>query len=296
MLFRKNLSHRPLHFAACATLTLGATAFGQLVQLPEISGVTVDNIHNTITIDGSFLFGRNVMPFPSVTLGGVSLIVDPRSTASSIMAAIPSPDPFNAGTYPLVLVPLKSAGTPDLTQMAAFVVALGAVGPQGPQGLTGPQGPFGSPGPMGPAGPQGPFGLIGPQGPPGNPAIPAVYFTANHTGLSVSNAQTSVATVTVPAGTYTVEGKIQIVNSSVALGSTIQCWISESPSATTLDTSRMIVLSPNDSRTLGLMAVTAVTSPASLTAYCQSSDTQAGDVASAANVTFWAVLANVTAQ
>lgn len=51
-------------------------------------------------------------------------------------------------------------------------VALGLVGPRGPQGqagLQGPAGPQGPDGPQGPAGPDGPIGLTGPAGPPGPP-------------------------------------------------------------------------------------------------------------------------------
>jgi hypothetical protein len=371
MSFEKDSRRMRLALAASAALMLCSTAFGQLLQSPQITGVLVDNLNNVITIEGGLLFGRVGMPNPTVTLGGVPLIIESGATPRSITLAIPSPNPFTPGTYALSLVPLKSDGSADLLQTTGFEVAVGTIGPQGfqgpvgpagplglagpagPIGLTGPQGPGGPIGPLGPVGlagpagpigltgPQGPEGLVGPQGaigvagpagpigltgpqglqgpvgltgpagavgltgpagavgltgPAGSPAIPAVYFTAIHTGIAIGNAQTSVATLTVPAGSFTIAGKVQIVNSSVAVGSSIQCWVTETPSASTLDTSRMTVLSPNDSRTLGLMAVTTTAGNTVVTAYCQSSDTQAGDTASAANVTLSATLANVFGQ
>ena len=71
-----------------------------------------------------------------------------------------------AGTYVLEVIGGNGEARRD-----AFGVALGEVGPQGPQGDAGPQGPQGDAGPQGPqgdAGPQGPQGDAGPQGPQGD--------------------------------------------------------------------------------------------------------------------------------
>ena len=82
-------------------------------------------------------------------------------------------------------------------------------GPQGPQGLkgdTGPQGPQGLKGDTGTQGPQGPKGDTGPAGPAGASSLPYAYLTRVATvDIPNDNAGwTKVATLSLPAGTYSV--------------------------------------------------------------------------------------------
>ena len=80
------------------------------------------------------------------------------------------------------------------------------IGPQGPQGVAGPAGP------VGPTGPTGPTGPAGPAGPSG---ISHAYVDAPDPTTSVSlrnEDTTTVASVTVPAGSYLIFGKTALIN------------------------------------------------------------------------------------
>jgi len=70
---------------------------------------------------------------------------------------------------------------------------IGPQGPQGPQGIQGPQGAMGSIGSQGPAGPAGAAGTNG---------FSHIYTASG--GNTLSNSQVTMATVTVPAGSYLV--------------------------------------------------------------------------------------------
>jgi hypothetical protein len=75
------------------------------------------------------------------------------------------------------------------------------IGPQGPQGLQGPQGPTGA------TGSQGPTGPTGPQGPAG---VGHAYVASG--SLDFNNNQATVASLTLPAGSYIIFGKGQLYN------------------------------------------------------------------------------------
>ena len=69
--------------------------------------------------------------------------------------------------------------------------------------LIGPQGPAGPQGPVGPTGPEGPTGPQGPQGPQGTPGENGVAHAWTGSGqASISNSQVTLASVTVPGGSY----------------------------------------------------------------------------------------------
>lgn len=68
----------------------------------------------------------------------------------------------------------------------------------GPQGPAGPQGPTGATGATGPAGPSGP---TGPQGPAGANGVGHAW-TGGGTFMNINNSQVTLASVTVPAGSY----------------------------------------------------------------------------------------------
>ena len=108
-----------------------------------------------------------------------------------------------------------------------------ATGPTGPMGDPGPAGPIGRTGPVGPTGPAGPAGSAGPSGatgpigPAGNPgftggpgptgptgATGPSSAVSNYTGdptLPLTTTFADVVDVTVPAGSYFVIGKVEIV-------------------------------------------------------------------------------------
>lgn len=77
------------------------------------------------------------------------------------------------------------------------------IGPQGPQGIQGPQGPVGPAGPTGPTGPQGPAGANG---------VGRAYANGNDGDVSLDNSFPTVASVTVPAGSYLIFGKTMLIN------------------------------------------------------------------------------------
>jgi hypothetical protein len=72
----------------------------------------------------------------------------------------------------------------------------------GPQGIQGPQGPVGLAGPTGPTGPQGPAGANG---------VGHAYANSN-ASVGLDNSFPTVASVTVPAGSYLIFGKTDIFN------------------------------------------------------------------------------------
>jgi hypothetical protein len=93
-------------------------------------------------------------------------------------------------------------------------------GPIGPQG---PAGPMGATGPAGPIGPQGSMGLTGLQGPAG-PAGPSAAFTNYGAGFQrIDEGLTqTVASVTLPAGTYTLAAAIAGIR--VGDGVNVNCY------------------------------------------------------------------------
>jgi hypothetical protein len=86
-------------------------------------------------------------------------------------------------------------------------------GPRGPMGLPGPQGVTGSQGPQGPTGPQGPAGPTGPEGPAGPSGLSHAFAAINDAGAFLRNfSDTTVVSLTVPAGTYVIYGKTLLFN------------------------------------------------------------------------------------
>jgi hypothetical protein len=120
--------------------------------------------------------------------------------------------------------PQGPPGPPGATGAQGPPGATGAPGPPGATGAPGPPGPPGAPGPPGPTGAQGPpgppgaTGLQGPQGtqgPPGpqGPTGPSDAYSDHRPDLNqISNAFETVASVSVPAGSYTVAFKALVGN------------------------------------------------------------------------------------
>jgi hypothetical protein len=106
-------------------------------------------------------------------------------------------------------------------KLPASIGAVGAQGPPGPagsgrgtQGPTGPQGPRGATGPTGGSGPQGPPGPQGPQGPVG-PSQAYVNYGGPAQTFSPGLTKT-MATVTVPPGSYTLLANVRYSQGSVS--------------------------------------------------------------------------------
>ena len=92
--------------------------------------------------------------------------------------------------------------------------APGAPGAQGPPGATGPQGPTGAQGATGPTGP------AGPQGPPGPSSLPAAFRTTPGSVSALAQGFnvpfTQVMTKSLPAGTYVLWYRINVLNNNNA--------------------------------------------------------------------------------
>lgn len=141
------------------------------------------------------------------------------------------------------------------------------------KGQTGPQGPVG---PAGPQGPQGPQGLVGPQGPRG----PSAGFTASTDDVVLTNgtADTSVVSLTLPAGSYIVQAKlVPFISSGV---DSMHCDLLGTDGATVLDQDYATLNAITDSfgstfgdTTIGLLA-SLTTSGGTISVGCE--DNQSG--------------------
>jgi len=151
---------------------------------PSILKVTVNSAVTTITISGSN-FG---FVTPTVTIDGKSVAVE---VYTSDLVIGPLPANLAAGSYQVVL-------TNNSTQLkASFDTTIGAAGPQGPAGPTGPQGP------------------AGPTGPPGPVNI---YYTADFSTVTLTTSMVSIASLSLPAGSYWISAKLYFNNPNSSAG------------------------------------------------------------------------------
>jgi hypothetical protein len=81
--------------------------------------------------------------------------------------------------------------------------------------LIGPQGPAGPQGPMGATGPAGPTGPTGPQGPAGANGVGHAWTASG--SQSINNTQVTLASVTVPAGSYLIFAEAFVGNADPGL-------------------------------------------------------------------------------
>lgn len=166
-------------------------------------------------------------------------------------ASIPSPKGVITGCVlpSLQLRIIDTAVTPACNSNE-YTVSWNQAGPIGPQGATGITGPQGPQGPTGPAGPQGPTGATGPAG------LSHVYFVTNNTGgvaIGGFGTPSVLASVTVPAGTYLVDGLCRIYGGT---GGFVECFIDPGRSPSYL-TRGVTYLPPTDPRSgVGLGSLT----------------------------------------
>ncbi|HEX6161891.1 MAG TPA: IPT/TIG domain-containing protein [Vicinamibacterales bacterium] len=138
-----------------------------------------------------------------VTLAGLE--VGPIISWTDTQISVPLPA-FPPGSYLLTVTRglADGKGRPSVTDVNVFEVALGAVGPKGEKGDQGAQGPQGIQGEKGDKGDTGDPGLQGPAG------ISAAYanYGAGYVTIGEGLTQT-VSSVTVPAGTYVLNGVVK---------------------------------------------------------------------------------------
>ena len=169
----------------------------------RVTQVQTDYVAKTLTIAVSDLDKAKHLAAPKVRLAGsplvvVNSVVNNIAHTGVITANLPSPVP--TGSFLLQVAWGKDEDDREHT----FSLALGLVGPQGPQGPAGSQGPQGATGPQGPQGPVGPQGPAGPSsgGPPFVWVCTPVFAPNTTTGggffrqdLYVFNGGTSTANV-----------------------------------------------------------------------------------------------------
>lgn len=132
----------------------------------SITGAEPNFQRNTLLISGQNLGesqfeGSASLFVPTVgTLPLRLLAFDPAT--QELLAELPAGISSTPGSLLLSVSSGKGGKDND-----AFVVTIGAVGPQGEVGPQGPQGDTGAQGPQGDTGPTGPTGATGPQGDPG---------------------------------------------------------------------------------------------------------------------------------
>lgn len=127
---------------------------------PNIENVVADLVGNTLSINGSNLYGEGTL-IPVVILPGYGPLVVMEALPNKIVAYLPVGGVV-AGDYRLLV---ETSQTPPLS--STYDLTIGAVGPEGPQGETGETGPQGETGAIGAIGSQGEQGLTGPIGPQG---------------------------------------------------------------------------------------------------------------------------------
>jgi hypothetical protein len=127
-----------------------------------IRSARLDESGSVLTIKGQAL------RHPSDRGPFVTLDLEPLEVTSAsdeeVIAVLPHR--LAAGTYLLTVVRRSPYGR--VTDLGAFNLTVGAVGPEGPAG---PAGPPGTPGPAGSPGTRGPVGAQGPPGPSGPNAL-----------------------------------------------------------------------------------------------------------------------------
>jgi hypothetical protein len=182
---------------------------------------------------------------------GIALV---PSSGSKISVSFDSKENIftsHTAQLPLVLVSAGPQGPQGPAGPQGATGLTGAIGPQGATGLTGPQGPQGLQGLVGAAGPQGPIGPQGPQGPPGLGGA-AVYFTRPVScGAAIASFSTvdcfapysnsislggtlgsgslhpvTIASLQVPAGSYTVTATVMVGDESGDSFLTVGCSLS----------------------------------------------------------------------
>lgn len=132
-----------------------------------------------------------------------------------------SPQPASSATGVITACVAKKGGAMRVVSTAGKctrkekVLTFNQAGPQGAPGQDGQPGPAGKPGDAGvpgAAGPTGPTGPIGPTGPSGSPGLSKLY-TDSVAGdvkppVGMVDYAMSVATLTLPKGTYAVQGRL----------------------------------------------------------------------------------------
>jgi hypothetical protein len=124
--------------------------------------------------------------------------------------------------------------------------ATGATGPKGDSGLPGPKGDQGEPGAQGEQGPQGVQGIQGEQGeqgPQGEIGPSTGFVARTEPSVVWAGANQVVQTLSLPAGSYVVSGKVLLNNNSTA-DQVVSCELKAN--ATVIDDGEAIHLGINN--------------------------------------------------
>ncbi len=178
---------------------------------------------------------------------------------------------YNGSSY-ISLIANNTGNEPDTAPGDWSVVA--SVGAAGPAGPTGPTGATGATGNTGATGAQGPAGPTGPQGPAGPTNI---YFTSpNSNGtpiqITTSNEFYTIATLTLPAGSYLIQGKVVMANFNSSANVETVC---ELVGGSIGDAYALSDLNPDTSgvgiwsQTLPLMTIANLAATTSITMQCE---------------------------
>lgn len=160
----------------------------------------------------TFVLGRHSLALPRIVviiaalIAGLAIGVGTmRVVANHDSISIHACVEKNRGVVRIV----ADAGACDLKK--EYATQWNIQGPEGPQGPAGPQGSQGPAGPIGPAGPAGPVGPEGAEGPQGPAGTVQAFSDTGNSSLK-NDTPTTIASVTVPAGTYVIQAEAKVDN------------------------------------------------------------------------------------
>lgn len=207
--------------AVATLLTPACRAAAESHQSPgptRVLNASADMSNGQLTIEGT-----NFPDHFQVVLNHQELTLV-SANATTIVAMLPATVLSTPGSYFLTIdrdgQGQERHDRERHSEVASFIVTIGAVGPQGPEGEAGPQG---APGLQGSVGPQGPQGDQGPQGPAGVTTPPTVFgatFAGGVAQAATSAPGTQLAQLSLPSGDYEIHA---VVTGTLSTNDTLSC-------------------------------------------------------------------------
>ena len=136
----------------------------------------------------------------------------------------------------------------------------------------GPQGPIGLQGPAGPTGAQGPAGvpgLAGPAGPQGPTEPSHTYYASADIDIVVDGLGENIGALAVPAGSYIIDGKVDLQTVNVPLPTFEICNLTYSPAVRSGDINKVLNLGITDSQSAVLNDAQTFFSPTIIGVFCR---------------------------
>ncbi len=159
-------------------------------------------------------------------------------------------------------------GARGATGMTGSRGATGPTGSSGAKGATGAEGPTGSRGPTGSTGTTGSAGTSGPTGATG-PTGPSDLWDVNGgAGLALTQTDTAVASLSLPAGRFFVEASVDFGNFAVQYAG-IRCQIESSTSVYQTDAADQ---APGHITALPVQAAASLANPDTVSLVCHSTE------------------------